>query len=445
MKKIFIVFLALFLVQPLAFGAKKQTQKPDEKQINTEEQSAVLPEDETPFIGSISINAEKKDPKLIYIPQPVKFDNKLYQQKAAADNAEYAKNKAKLTSEQYKIYRIAEKIIRANNLDYQNWRIGFNISAEDVNATASAGNLISLYSSLYDSFNENDDALAFIISHELGHFLLGHHQLSAEKYYKIRQLEVQSATLRANANEQRQLGQINDFYGNNSASMVNNISSIGSTLSSTLIEKTINELYKQAQAYEFEADSEAVVLMTRAGYNAESAFETFNLFLNLPSIYTTKSTHPPVQQRMSNLSKEISEANKQDLINQGKKNISESNVLLCTKSMDKKTFIISKPVNSKKAPYKSNTKDVKYLRLGYIEYKNNNISKAIEHFRNASIYNPSDYVAPLYLSYSYEYLYNQHKNKEYLKHAYRWIKRASSANPLDQNVISQISALKELK
>ena len=38
-----------------------------------------------------------------------------------------------------------------NNLSYQNWRIGINIAPEDINAYATAANLIAINSSLYDS------------------------------------------------------------------------------------------------------------------------------------------------------------------------------------------------------------------------------------------------------------------------------------------------------
>ena len=41
---------------------------------------------------------------------------------------------------------ILDKILRANKLQYQNWRIGIDIATDDMNAFASTANLIIIYS-----------------------------------------------------------------------------------------------------------------------------------------------------------------------------------------------------------------------------------------------------------------------------------------------------------
>lgn len=45
-----------------------------------------------------------------------------------------------------------------------NWRIALIKDTENVNAFATDANLIAIYTALYDSVYENDDALAMVIA-----------------------------------------------------------------------------------------------------------------------------------------------------------------------------------------------------------------------------------------------------------------------------------------
>ena len=71
-------------------------------------------------------------------------------------------------------------MIRANKLDYINWRIAIYRDTEEPNAYSTNMNLVSISTSLYDTLKNNDDALALVIGHEMGHALLGHQQRLAQ-------------------------------------------------------------------------------------------------------------------------------------------------------------------------------------------------------------------------------------------------------------------------
>ena len=49
----------------------------------------------------------------------------------------------------YTVYRVAEKIIRANNLDYMNWRICLKKSVDNTNAYSDGSNLVVITTSLF--------------------------------------------------------------------------------------------------------------------------------------------------------------------------------------------------------------------------------------------------------------------------------------------------------
>ena len=115
-----------------------------------------------------------KDPKLIKLSNFEPIDEKLYQKKLAQDEKVYEKeiipalrkktktvNVEPLEVDFYKVYRIAERLIRANNLEHQNWRITIR-KTQDFNAFAADTNLVTINTGLYDTLYTNEDALAFI-------------------------------------------------------------------------------------------------------------------------------------------------------------------------------------------------------------------------------------------------------------------------------------------
>ena len=267
---------------------------------------------------------KKKDPKIFdkYIIKET--DKTKYQQKISADNKKYSSIKNQLNNDQYNLYRIFEQIIRANNLEYQNWRIGIKRTATNVNASAGSANLILINSALYDSIYNDKDAVAFVLSHEMAHFLLNHTNKSAKIIYNIDKLEHKLKGLK--------------YYAKSSSSK-NELIYLSSI--STLNIK-LNRLYKKLREMELEADKEAISIMARAGYNPDNAVSVIEFFEKLPNIDTAKSSHPDNLERINNNSKEISLIDKESLKNQGQANIFNSDVVSIKKSTDKYTFVMHK-------------------------------------------------------------------------------------------------------
>ncbi len=375
------------------------------------------------------ITASKKGVGLIEIKKSKKISPDLLKRKKTNDKLVYKKHRPILTDDQYKLYIILDKIIRANKLHYQNWRFGINLSPEDINAKALAANLIIIDSGLYDSIYQNDDALAFVLSHEIAHFLLGHHQISAENSYKIQQLEKQVAQSTAEIHTQNNLSAINNATGNYYSAMGNSVSSLACSVSVTCLNNEINAVYKQERLLENYADEEAMNLLIRAGFNYDNAIEAFSLLSSLPNIYTNRSTHPDPQSRLVNVNQIVQISDIERLKNEGDNNLYNSNVLSIKKSSDKNTIIINK-TNAKPDKYTPETREIKLIQLAYKNYLNNDFNNAENLFKQAFALNQNNYLPMLYLSYINEQYYTETKEKKYLKFARRWIKKAGK---IEQN------------
>lgn len=370
------------------------------------------------YYGSIEQNLILKDPKLISLQKTKSVDLKLFEQKQLKDNEEYKKCKKGIKVEYYNLYVILDRILRANNLQSQNWRLALKTSLKDINASAGSANLIVVNTSLYDSLYPDESALAFIISHELAHLILKHNQISYENQCEIVTLKRRVRALRRQTQ------------------------SFACTVMAMKLSSRIDDLYEQQRELEYNADSEAVTLMLRAGYDIEQVFSALNLLSSLPNIYTDRSTHPSIENRISNVQEDMELLDKNALINEGKYNLYHSKVSSIKKSSDKKTVVLYNKKNSNKIVYVPLTKETKLLNKAYLYYLDKNIPMAKQYFERAYVVNSNNYITPLYLSYISEYNFYNSGDKKDLKDAKFYSKKAYKLNQNDNFVNKQRNDIK---
>ena len=247
--------------------------------------------------ASASKGFEIKDPKLIKLDGYKEISDVQYKAKLAKDNIEYAKiNKFLITrkidnyntqaygEDFYKVYRIAEKIIRANKLDYINWRIVIDTKS-DFNAYSDA-NCIIINTGAFDTLSNNDDALALLIGHELAHSILGHQARDAELYKKLEKAE-----------------RINNYWYH-------------------LYRK--KKLFSESRKMEFAADAEGAKLALKAGYDLTSAKETISFINTLGNAADSHSTHPNPKDRLASYDENRKYFMDEEWIKQGRYNIYNS-------------------------------------------------------------------------------------------------------------------------
>lgn len=106
-----------------------------------------------------------------------------------SQQAIFARAKQELPADFYFLYRIIERMARANGLDDTPWRIQIS-EKYDINAFATQVNLIVVDQGMLDQVANDKAAIGFVVGHEIGHHIKHHIALSAaQRELKINQVQ----------------------------------------------------------------------------------------------------------------------------------------------------------------------------------------------------------------------------------------------------------------
>jgi beta-barrel assembly-enhancing protease len=97
----------------------------------------------------------------------------------------YTKAKKELPEDFYTVYRIVDRLSRANGLDNYPWRIVV-VREYELNAFATDVNLIAVYDGIMDQLAGDSSAIACTIAHEMGHHVQHHIAISPSEEKSIR-------------------------------------------------------------------------------------------------------------------------------------------------------------------------------------------------------------------------------------------------------------------
>lgn len=369
------------------------------------------------YVESSNIKVNKKsiqDPKLLKLSDFQRVNDDLYRAKLAKDDKIYEKEvlpvfKKKISTytdetlpvDFYNLYRISEKLIRANNLEYVNWRIAVR-KTDDPNASSANANYIVINTALYDTFYNNEDALAYIIAHEMSHLILGHIKQQEDLITKVENAQYRFR-------------------------------------SSSITYKALMMKYmKEMRDMEYMADAEAITLISKAGYSPQkaiSALNTMDTYGEVKFLRGIYNTHPDTSKRIESFKENMSVMNP-EWVEEGKSNIYNSEVLSVKKSSDRVSFVIDKSSDVNKF-YQVENLEERLKRLAYASYLNGNYSNAIKYFEKLSQMDEKDYVPYVYLSLSNWELYCSLNETSYKTRAIKNIDKALEINSSD--VVKNIS------
>jgi predicted Zn-dependent protease len=158
------------------------------------------------------------------------------------------------------------------------------LDSKEVNAFAAPGGFVFVTRGLLEKI-ENENQLAFVIGHEVGHIARKHSIKAIERTYGL------SVLL--------------SLFSREDSNSKNQIARIASSLA----------LLKRSRKNEFEADWQGIHLADKAGYNPNGAIGFFNVlksmegkgFEKIERVASFFSTHPPTSERIKSAAEHINE------------------------------------------------------------------------------------------------------------------------------------------
>lgn len=280
---------------------------------------------------------------------------------ASTSTTVYEQAKKQLPEDFYALYRVVDRIARANGLDNRPWRV-VAIPKYDVNAFATDVNLIAVYDGILDQLAGDSSALACVVAHEMGHHTKRHIAIGvAQKNELIAKIEQEAKTEvlgeQQAANEQSTAAVLGGVVvGRTVGGTLGNV--LGSVIGNQGVQrqadsqKRINQivekkkkeleqrLAEQERQHEFEADEIGYVASVKAGFDPEGCLRVMQVLSQMPGS-ETDSSHPAVPKRIESLKALMIKYPPQTLAKEGEARISKTKPLTYNLSKDQASLRIN--------------------------------------------------------------------------------------------------------
>ena len=255
----------------------------------------------------------------------------------------------------YLLYRIIEKLARANGLDERNWRFQL-VDQYEINASASDLNLLTFYSGLIDQLHGDYEAIACVVGHEMAHLEKNHLPLRVKVQAEMLQLQEEAeqellAELEENQKRSRSVG------GGIVGAVVDRVagtrglaSVAGRTFDQALedmdaaekqqAQARAEEIYQEKlavlnqefsatiQEHELESDRYGYIYAARAGLDPQGCLRAMDVLNDLPTSHLPGITHPSTPERIQKLKAIQAELSTADLVAEGEANLQNSSTPL---------------------------------------------------------------------------------------------------------------------
>jgi beta-barrel assembly-enhancing protease len=257
----------------------------------------------------------------------------------------------------YVVYRIVDRIARANQIDQTPWRIRI-VPQYDVNAFASEANLLSFYSGLLDQVAGDSSAIACVVGHEMAHHTARHIAVSASERAKI------VAEIEAKARQEVD-AEIKDANGTSTAAAVGGglanifgVPILGRVLNNeannrqTQAQQRVNEivatrkaelaakLSEQSRNNEFEADKLGYTYIAKAGFDPKGCLRVMEVLGRMPGSESDTS-HPATPKRIEALEKMMQDSPAAKLKPEGDRRIRATKPLTLSVSKDDRSLRVN--------------------------------------------------------------------------------------------------------
>ena len=228
--------------------------------------------------------------------------------------------KAELPEDYYIIYRITERLIRANDLDNLPWRIFINPKYE-INAYATENNLIALYGGIIDQLSGIIDAIDCVIGHEISHHTEKHIALSPKEEAAIMdkiereaiaQVENEISNAQVKSAGMELLGGILGIATGQTVDMSETNQTIYRQAEQRMAEiiqmkeqELLAKIAENNHRQEFEADHEGLIMSLKAGFKPQGCLDLLGVLERSVGSQFDGKTHPATPRRISQIKKLI--------------------------------------------------------------------------------------------------------------------------------------------
>ena len=296
-------------------------------------------------------------------PVPAQAQPTQQTQSTQGGTATYQQAEKDLPQNMYVLYRVVDRLARANELDQRPWRVA--IAPEyDINAFATEANLIAVYTGILDQLAGDSSALACIVGHEMGHHAKRHLVIGPEQQAAIIEKARQEAEKEVNRERKDATTEATAAHvggGLLGGIVGGKVGSIGSSILGgagnqriasanerieQIVAKKKEELAQRIaeanRTQEYESDNAGYLYATRAGFEPEGCLRAMNVLGQLPGS-ERDTDHPAVPKRIEVLKKLMTKYPPQSLAAEGKARIAATQPLTYDPSEDK----VSLRVNSR--------------------------------------------------------------------------------------------------
>ena len=259
-------------------------------------------------------------------------------------NSIYQKAKTQLPPDFYALYRIVDRLSRANEYDSRPWQI-VRSAKFDTQAFAKNANLIPIYNGVLEQLGGDASALACMISHEMAHHKQRHQVITnIDKSGIIAQIREEAIAQVLNRKRKTSpVAIIGDFVvrrviGGTIGTVVNGVLDNRNSrrfrkqqkrVNSIVEKKTVElekNILKQSRKDEFEADKIAYLASIKAGFDKQGCLRAMSVLDRTKGVKFDEN-HPTIKERIAALKAVMKKSKNETLIAEGKDNLFQTQPL----------------------------------------------------------------------------------------------------------------------
>lgn len=234
----------------------------------------------------------------------------------------------------YLLYRIVERVSRANQLDSRPWRVAI-VPEYDINAFATDVNLVAFFTGLIEQIYGDPDAIACVVGHEMAHHTEQHIALStAQREMRLRELRQEAidevAAEEEDLSEDLQEMAAGEWVASGVGTLADRVLStgglggmVGRVIGGQIqrnrqrrleaAAERVQQIYAEKEAqflaeetershnHEFEADEVGYQYVVRAGFDPQGCITVMEALNRIPGSQTAGISHPSTPDRISAL------------------------------------------------------------------------------------------------------------------------------------------------